>query len=449
MPWNVPVFDASGLLSVAGQGNTLTASGSPAVLEVTAAGTAAIPQALTASGSPAVSAITSAGSVGSGNEIVASSASRADVQAAVNAASDGDTVLIPNGSATWTSGITTTKQIIIKAQNYTPTSGGSTSRNVTLTASSSGQLFNFTTGNTAHCGLVGIRFNEGSQSRYISVTGSGSKPMLVADCTFEFPIAYGNNPGDAFIAWEALGGVFWNCYFISNRTSNSQVGGLGCFFTSPRSWETASTMGDDDTNGDVNLYVEDSTMIDCELLFDVDQAGRFVLRNSSMDGSALLTHGFTSGPYGGGRHVEVYDNTFESSDPVEAINLSGRYFWLRAGTCVITDNDFAGPVDTASYGPTIVCLQIGDNTAPSGSDAAMQPGWGHNGTTDIREPIYIWDNTGAMGSEWNFNDSSGSWSSVTNVASAPGEANAEIFVDLGAKPGYSKYTYPHPFRNNI
>ena len=38
MPWNVPVFDANGLLSVGGQGNTLTASGSPAVSQVTSSG---------------------------------------------------------------------------------------------------------------------------------------------------------------------------------------------------------------------------------------------------------------------------------------------------------------------------------------------------------------------------------------------------------------------------
>src|SRR4029077_18976922 len=70
-----------------------------------------------------------------GANIMASSASRDAVQAAVNAAVDGDTVLIPNGSATWTSGIKTTRQIIIRAQNYTPTARPTTSttRNVVIT----------------------------------------------------------------------------------------------------------------------------------------------------------------------------------------------------------------------------------------------------------------------------------------------------------------------------
>ena len=59
-----------------------------------------------------------------GANIVAASPALSAVQAAVDAASNGDHVLIPNGSATWTSGITTTKQIIIRAQNYTPTPAG-------------------------------------------------------------------------------------------------------------------------------------------------------------------------------------------------------------------------------------------------------------------------------------------------------------------------------------
>lgn len=45
---------------------------------------------------------------------IAASASYDDVQAAVNAAADGDVILIPNGSATWTNGIKTNKQIIIR-----------------------------------------------------------------------------------------------------------------------------------------------------------------------------------------------------------------------------------------------------------------------------------------------------------------------------------------------
>src|SRR5689334_22487178 len=45
----------------------------------------------------------------------AASCSLRDVTKAIGHASDGDTVIIPNGSCTWESGIATSKQIILQA----------------------------------------------------------------------------------------------------------------------------------------------------------------------------------------------------------------------------------------------------------------------------------------------------------------------------------------------
>lgn len=381
--------------------------------------------------------------------VTAANATLAAVQAAVNAAVDGQRVLIPNGSEAWAGGISTTKKILIRAQNYTATEQGTLTRSVTITNNAgTTPLFAMVNGSTYHIGLAGIRFNEGSGTgNYLSVGGSGNKVPLLSDCTFECGTRGGNNPTNAFIAWTTQGGVVWNVWWQTTRTDWNLVLGGGIFFDSPRAWQTASTMGMDDTNGDVNVYVEDSTAMNIDSVFDVDQRGRLVVRGCHFDGTWFLTHGFTSGMYAGGRHVEIYDNTFVSTNTVpHAKNLSGRYFWLRAGTVVITGNSAAGPVDTQSYGPNIDLLQMGDNTSPSGSDGPMQPGWGHNGTTDIREPIYMWGNTGAMGSMWGFNNQAGNWEGVTIVASTPGQANGELFVNLGAKPGWTRYTYPHNLR---
>lgn len=418
----------------------------------------------TGSGAPAAQAGSTSGSATTtGDErtettlwpngsVTADSASLTDVQAAVDAASDGQRVLIPNGDVTWAGGISTTKQILIRAQNYTPTAAGTEgagtmSRNVTIASSTTSPLFTFTTGNTYHVGVAGIRFDAGADHNYLSFSGSGTKVPLLSDCSFEWPLDNGNNPGDAFVAWLCLGGVMWNCYWESTRTNPDDIGALGVFLDSPRSWETASTMGTLDTDGNINVYVEDSTSVDNDAIFDVDKASRLVVRNCFFEGSWFLTHGFTSGVYEGGRAVEIYDNQFQSTttDP-NARNLAGRYFWLRAGTVLITGNNFDGPVDTEAYGPTLNCLQIGDNTAPSGNDGPMQPGWGHNGSTDVRDPMYVWSNTGDMGSSVGFNTSSGNWDTVTNVATEPEEADGELFVDLGAKPGWTRYTYPHPLR---
>ena len=149
----------------------------------------------------------------------AASCAQADVQAAVNAARDGDTVLIPNGSATWTGGIATTKQILIRAQNYTPTPGGNAVRNVVITNNSTAPLFALTSGNSFHCGIAGIKFVEGTQkSNFVRIQGSGAKVPLVSDCWFDIDERFGDEPGVAILAVLSLGGVIWNCRFDTPGT---------------------------------------------------------------------------------------------------------------------------------------------------------------------------------------------------------------------------------------
>jgi len=369
--------------------------------------------------------------------IQAASCSLQAVQTAVNSASDGDVVKIPNGSCAWSGGISTNKQIRIEAQSYTPTKGGTMSRGVVITNNStSAPLFSFTSGNNYHVGLAGIRFNEGSGNQnHVRFSGSGTKVPLINDCAFEFKARQGSNPGIAMIAMLSLGGVFWNSYFQGVFDPNTAPGG-GIFVESPRAWTTAGTMGMDDVGGRVNVYIEDSTLKDVASAPDIDQGGRFVMRHSVIDGTWGLTHGFTSGVTG--RHAEFYDNTFVTT--TTSRNMAGRYFWLRGGTALFTGNSVARAKDTQSYaGGVVALLEIGDNTSPSGNDSPMQPGWGHNGTSHVRDPIYVWGNTGEMGSRVGFNDQSGCWSCVTATGS-------ELIVNGGAKPGWSRFTYPHPAR---
>lgn len=376
-----------------------------------------------------------------GATIRAASCALQDVQTAVAAASDGDVVSIPDGSCAWSGGISTSKQITLRAQTYTPTSGGTMTRNVTITHNAgTTPLISLTSGNSYHVGIGGIRFNSGSgKGNYLRFSGTGSKVPLVWDSSFQIPKEGGNNPTNAKIAVLSQGGVFWNAYF-QGLGDPGTIYMDAVFLDHPRAWTTPSTMGQLDAGGSINVYFEDSTAKDVDAFVDVDQGGRFVLRKSILDGTWSLTHGYTSGSYGGGRHVEIYDNTFRVT--TTARNMSGRYFWLRAGTAVITGNTVAKATDTQSYaGGNVGVLNIGDNTSPNGSDGAMQPGWGHNGSSDVRDPIYVWGNSGAMGSAVGFNDSSGCWSCVTN--------DQELVVDKGAKPGWARYTYPHPARTAV
>jgi hypothetical protein len=199
-------------------------------------------------------------------------------------------------------------------------------------------------------------------------------------------------------------------------------------------------MGNLDTNGDVNFYAEDTTFKFVSQCPDVDDHGRYVARHCVMDATFGLTHGFTS--TWGGRHIEYYDCDFIVD---ESITNGGfgrnfvRFIWVRAGTTLIKDSFVDNP--NVGYGASDL-LSIGDNTAPSGSYLIdRQPGCGHNGSAYVSDPMYIYNNTGDGAYDWGFNEDE-NWDSVV-------QEGRDIFVNAGAKSGYSEYTYPHPLRSVI
>lgn len=379
--------------------------------------------------------------IAEGANVPAASCSLQDVRTAVDSASDGDVVTIPNGSCAWSGGISTSKQIRIQAQNYTPTARGTLNRSVTLTNNSGSPLIALTSGNTYHVGVGGIRFNEGSGSaNHVRLSGSGSKVPLVYDSAFEIKNRFGSAADVTGLSILSQGAVIWNSYF--NGVGGGLGGqccpeGAGILVNSPRAWSTPSTMGALDSAGSVNVYFEDSTLANIGQAPDVDDDGRFVMRHSILDGTWGITHGFTSRT--GGRHFEYYNNTFSVTNANR--NIAGRYFWVRAGTGIFADNVVNAPANPGEWGNPVL-FQIGDNTSPQGQSQARRPGWGHNGTSDIIDPIYAWNNTGARANSWGFNGQPGGWQATV-------VEGREVFVNAGAKPGYSKFAYPHPARTAV
>lgn len=229
----------------------------------------------------------------------------------------------------------------------------------------------------------------------------------------------------------------WNCVISGQGFSDgaiSPVGTInGCvYMTSPRAWTTPSTMGTLDTNGTINWYFEDSTFLVVNQAPDVDDHGRLVARRCVFDGSMGLTHGFTS--MFGGRHVEYYNNSFLNTF---SNRNHGNHFWYRAGTGVMTENSCSN--QNQGYGAPDLFM-IGDNTSPSGSYLIpRQPGCGHNGSSYVSDPIYAWNNTGPGEASWGYNNQPGGWQAVV-------QSGRDVFVNAGAKPGYAKFTYPHPLR---
>lgn len=373
--------------------------------------------------------------------LIAASASRADVNDCVTAATDCDTILIPNGTATWTTGISTSKQVWIRAQNYTPTSGGDTTRNVVLTNNSSEPMFTLTSGNTCHIALSGIRIDEGtSTENAVALEGTGTKVPLISDMYFEVDQRNGTSTTVSVLNASSLGAVIWNTRFQGIGTGGTGgVGPDGASWAvhSPRDWETASTMGTLDTDGSINVYLEDSSCENVGQFPDIDDNGRVVIRYTTYDGCSGLTHGFTS--TWGGRHWEYYNVTFSVTE--EERNHNGRYFWIRAGTGVFTDNVVNNSANPGAYG-NVDAFSIGDNTSPGSYLMPRQPGAGHDGMDDVSDPIYSWNNSGARASAWGYQDDPGGWEAIV-------VEDRDVFIENGAKPGYSKYTYPHPLRSEL
>lgn len=397
--------------------------------------------------------------------INAANCSSSAVQTAINSASNGDTVVIPAGACSWTSGISTSKQIDIEGAGSSATTG----TRITHNAGSS-TLFDITIGNSYNTKIGNVRFIAGTVSggKYLNVSGTGKVPLL-HDTYFDLA-----NDILAFaVDWDVTGGVIWNCTFESDYNLGGSCGQMigsgatGCLrIKSKKNWDDASTMGMSDTDGTSNLYIEDCTFSNVGQCPDADDNGRVVIRHSIIDGSGGLTHGPTSSY--GGRHVELYDNTITKTLPNR--NTGGRLFWFRAGTAVITGNALTDPA-SGCYSSNVFEFIVENATRSTSHGCCTswqcwhQPGTGSDGTSghnnvtspqtpdsyQISEPVYIWGNSGTgntvakMTSMNDQPDDCGNGLHTSNFF----QSGRDYYVSTtssGAKPGWSRYTYPHPLR---
>ena len=109
------------------------------------------------------------------NTINASSCSLSDVQAAINTANNGDTVIIPNGSCTWTAGITFSVQITLQ---------GASTTGVTITdedTNSGDSLLTAHTGSSFHTTIANLNFLPGTRHGRLRHRTGQSRSSCSAD----------------------------------------------------------------------------------------------------------------------------------------------------------------------------------------------------------------------------------------------------------------------------
>jgi hypothetical protein len=403
--------------------------------------------------------------------INAATCQSASVQTAINTALRGDTVIIPNGACTWTSGVTISgKGIVLKGQS---TAGVIITNSVTTTSAIKVKEDNQFHTQIAQLSIVG----NSSQAAILvepfdTPNNTGGKAVLLHDLSFSD--SYG-------IRMESNRGV------IYSLAANNHKGTQEVVQCKPEdlsySWSAPSTMGTADTTGEKNVYVEDSTFtLALHEAIDWDDNCRIVIRHNTFDNSSITSHGADTSAIGA-RHVEIYNNAFiftnhGDCDGLQTANLA-YFIFMRGATGVITDNTGLTNMQSCAWGskPAVVMtvMNLQRNAGPnpcwgqSSSGGANYPsprqlGLGYvtgNGRDGMgrqfdsltyvgdREPFYMWNQTFTpVLSDFGGQSGACDGSPVGYDTTANYLVQGRDYFLGSAKPAYAKYAYPHPLRSN-
>lgn len=267
--------------------------------------------------------------------ITASSVSRDDVAAAVSSAVDGDTVIIPSGTATWTNGLS----IVEKAITIKGAGSDQTIIIDEIVNRSQVMWINFTK-LTGMFRLTGIQIKGGTANTgnnttgIVKVLGSnlefGNSKWRIDHCSF-------NRQFGRPIYVYAWTGLIDNCTFNQNGAPGMAFDGRipDSNNKGHRSWATPVRWGTVDSG----VYVEKCSMTNNvgRAITDGFAGARFVFRYNTCTNLSAENHGTEStGIYRGTRSMEVYNNTFTAT-------ASGEYAVLfRSGTGVVFNNAVTG-----------------------------------------------------------------------------------------------------------
>jgi hypothetical protein len=403
--------------------------------------------------------------------IQAVSAARSDVAGAIASAQDGDTVVIPAGTATWNTQIRVTKNITLggAGQDKTiiydnvPKNGGDVSIVMLFSVTGNLRVTGFTIESIA-------RDPEQHNKGIIQVSGT-SHTARIDHVTFLHPACVG------LIFYGDIWGVVDHCTFDSSDEQHQGISVNHSLWNhDPGGWGDYSFEDPPHLGTERAVYVEDCTFVGQGTagVMDGTWGGRFVFRNNNVTNAFLGMHGTEGQRYRGLRSFEIYQNTF--SNPKTRIFCC---LYLRSGTGVVWGNTSSGGGGTYGYANFILTAVYRDLQQwgqPWGSVTGSNPWDGNQGPQrgypaldqtgrgtcldQIRgdrpinqrtrtsawpqnqsEPVYVWSNN------WTPPDSAGSY--IGNQ-SALVQTGRDI-IDNGNTPmsGYTPYTYPHPLTKGL
>ena len=291
-----------------------------------------------------------------GGQRTAASCSAADVQSALGAAQDGDTVIIPPGTCTWSVTVNldaTLRLIVLKGSG-----AGATS----ITAAvEPGLAVDGAEGHGFAISDLGLTRGEHDYRGLIAVTGSANAWRI-------HHLAVSNQQTDTFRIFGSTYGVIDHV----TVTADSWTQFMNVNDTDWTSWQRPMSYGTAQA-----VFAEDNTVT-----WSVPGAGidgqrgcRVVVRHDQLTNLVVSVHGFESGDDAAPLQFEVYDNQFTIEDVAGAWDQNNltwaRLALFRGGSGVLFGNQFTVGANLWLTSPDFALAIFRDD--PGFPNSAFQP----------------------------------------------------------------------------
>lgn len=369
--------------------------------------------------------------------IYASSCSRSHVQTAIDSSTTGDTVVIPSGSCTWTSGVSipSSKKLSIIGAGIGSTVITWNRDNTVFALNESGSRLSRMTidGQVTVSGGNGWRIDHVSFVNAASNSGRG---------IWIIPTSTGEG--------TAAPGLVDNCTFNRRRIMVNGVYSSSLYNVS-KVWDDPLDLG----TINKTVYIEDNTFRHVEVhnAVDAQNAGAYVFRFNTVYDTYVELHGMAETMHRGSRKMELYGNDFIR----EAVSGWYQIARINSGTGVVFDNTYTGSesaVGTAAF--LLNEIRTATNTGTDGAglcngsspfdgNTAGQNGWpcrdqigtstdswlwtsGNPYPPQSLAPYYEWNNT-QNGRNMTFSILSGSEVHI--------KANRDFYSETGSFDGTS------------
>ncbi len=390
--------------------------------------------------------------------ISANTCSYADVNAALDRAANGDTVLVPAGTCTWTTSMDFDLTITGGQNKYLTLQGAGIDQTIIIDGVSKApypniaHLLRWTTVNGGLTRITGFTFQGGS-----SVDSYNQGMLYVRGNSQQFRFDHNKviptTTSGMFVRGWITGVLDHNTFDVSRafglytfHDTWQGVGGYG-----DNSWALPNTFGTQQA-----IFMEDNTFTNTQSVswhnYAVDgwQGGRVVYRNNTFNNCTWANHGTESGGrQRSQRQFEVYNNhwtwNMQGNGFSSMIGSRGGVGVVYNNTATITNGAVNNFFDvtyyraSTPYWPWGQCPSSWDLNSSTCLDQAGR-GMGNLISGDTPSPV-AWPNQGV--------DPNYIWNNTINGTVSPPASHASPVV-IGrdvltqARPGYAAYQYPHP-----